>query len=610
MKGLSLVAALAIATTTAANDVPPRPWELILRAEGYNGICELVSFRSSQIHKGLVGGGVIQEVSLVPFPEPHTSGNVVRILSYDPLALVPQARRHCSNDISGLLLGHDIPAPGDGSQYAFSNDEQLLSHPVSNSNSGVEVPPLEVIPLINSGPAENRVDLAFFSDGYTPNERQKFLDDATRLAQDMSANQTFFTVKPLLNFWAVYTPSRESGVGVGGKAKDTPFGLYRDGTELRGLYANNSDVALAACASLGDKCNYAILLANDPFYGGLGGEYTTTTASLANGALVLRHEVGHSVIDVGEEYDGGFAYFGVNAIHDHNNVTWSHWLTHQDAPRVERSVMPMQAYPWTLLDVQKPWSYKFTSSGEYSRHLVKFSLSGIPHAEDLLVYLDGADLGWTPRKDIGVDRWHYDMLFEHGLSEGEHVVEFVLKNGDIQGEAQLCSVEILEYGTQEEFNATEGYYSLYPTYNLDNETSYRPTNDDCLMRSVVKPNFCKVCLEGLWLSLLKRVDLIEDLRLSCSGQAFNTKTVELDLVKLAQFREEPIKSRESYTVTWFKDGQVLESLTNLTRVELDDAPGSYRVEVAYSIDEVRSDPKGYLTASKAFDVSSTLSCAQ
>ncbi|KAF9221527.1 hypothetical protein BS17DRAFT_710998 [Gyrodon lividus] len=517
-----------------------------------------------------------------------------------------QAQLHCSNDLFSLFLPHDIPAPGYGTQVAFLEDDLLILHPALASD--VDVPSLELIPLITSGPAENRVDLAFFADGYTIEERQVFLDDASRLAQDMSANQTFFTVKPLLNFWAVFTPSKESGIGVGGRAKDTPFGLYRDGTELRGLYANNSDVALAACASLGDKCNYAILLGNDPFYGGLGGEYTTTTASLANGALVLRHEIGHSVIEVGEEYDGGFAYFGVNANQDPNNVTWSDWLTHQDAPRVERSVMPMQAYPWTLLDVREPWSYTFSSSGEYSRHLVKFSLSGIPRAEDLVVYLDGADLRWTPRKDIGVDRWHYDIFFEHRLSIGDHVIEFALQNEDIQGQAQLCSVEVLEYGTQDEFNVAEGYYSLFPTYSLDNETSYRPTNDDCLMRSVVKPNFCKVCLEGLWLSLLKRVDLIEDLRLTCSSPS--TKMIEVDLVKLAQFREQPIKSAESYTIKWSKDGQVLENFTNRTKVELENITGTYRVDVAYAIDEVRLDPQGYLKASRTFDVTDNPSCAQ
>lgn len=165
---------------------------------------------------------------------------------------------------------------------------------------------------------------------------------------------------------------------------------------------------------------------------------------------MLRHEIGHSIIEVGEEYDGGFAYFGVNAIRDTEDVTWAHWLTHKDHSRVERSVMPMQAYPWTLLDVEKPWSFTFSSSGTYARHLVKFSLSGIPQADDLVVYLDGVDLGWTPRKDIGVDRWHYDLHFEHALREGEHVVEFSLRNRAIQGQAQLCSIEVLEYGSLEE----------------------------------------------------------------------------------------------------------------------------------------------------------------
>ncbi|KAF8558277.1 hypothetical protein OG21DRAFT_1455775 [Imleria badia] len=591
MKCLSISVALSVLGSVLANGAHTRPWELVLRADPLDGRCELVSFRSAQIHKDLVYQNVIKEVTAVPVPHPGASQNVVRVLSHDVQSLLSQAQLHCSSDLAASLPSLGRPL----TQVPFSRDSASGAHVLD-----VNLPRLELIPLITSGPADNRVDLAFFADGYTAEERQKFLDDASRLARDLSTNQTFFTVKPLLNFWAVFTPSKESGIGVGGKAKDTSFGLYRDGTELRGLYANKSDVALAACASLGNKCDYAILLANDPLYGGLGGEYTTTTASLANGALVLRHEIGHSIIQVGEEYDGGFAYFGVNAIHDPKDVTWAHWLTHNDHLRVERSVMPMQAYPWTLLDVEKPWSFTFSSSGTYARYLIKFSLSGIPHANDLVVYLDGVDLGWTPRKDIGVDRWHYDLHFEHALPEGEHVVEFSLRNRAIQGQAQLCSVEVLEYGSLEEFNATRGHYSLFPTYDLDNGTSYRPTNDACLMRTVARPNFCNVCLEGLWLSLLERVDLIEDLRVTCPGPS--SRVVSVDLVKLAQFREQPIERAESYTVAWTRNGRALEALANLTQVELSDVDGTYRVDVAYAIDEVRLDPRGYLHASRTFNI--------
>jgi hypothetical protein len=249
----------------------------------------------------------------------------------------------------------------------------------------------------------------------------------------------------------------------------TPFGLFRDGTELRGVYYSNPELARAACASLGSQCDYPILVGNDPFYGGLGGEFTVITPSLANGPLVLRHELGHSVIDVGEEYDGGFAYFGVNAFNDlQEPVGWAHWLSTPDAPdlwaapsgtasatqapwptpRVERTVMPLQDYAWTMLNTSSPWRATFTSSGTYARHLVRFSLSGIPDAEDLRVELDGHDLGWVPRKDIGMDRWHYDVHIDQALSEGQHEVAFVLKKE--RKMSQLCNVEILEFGNHTE----------------------------------------------------------------------------------------------------------------------------------------------------------------
>jgi hypothetical protein len=120
------------------------------------------------------------------------------------------------------------------------------------------------------------------------------------------------------------------------------------------------------------------------------------------------------------------------------------------------------------------------------------------------------------------------------------------------------------------------------------------------MRTLANPNFCNVCLEGLWGSLLKRVDLIQDLRVTCPESS--GRVVEVNLVKLAQFRESPIESAESYTIVWTRNGRVLEALTNLTKVELSDAEGTYHVDVAYAVDQVRSDPRGYLHASRTFDV--------
>ncbi|KAF8583338.1 hypothetical protein K439DRAFT_1653512 [Ramaria rubella] len=471
-----------------------------------------------------------------------------------------------------------------------------------------ETPHLEVYPLVVSGPSENRVDLTFFSDGYTVHEKARFLADAKSLALDMSQNQTFATVQPLMNFWAAFSPSQESGIGVAGTPKDTVFGLYRDGTELRAVYCSKRDVAQKACLSLNKRqftqCDYPILLGNDPLYGGLGGEFTISTASDLNGALVLRHELGHSIIGVGEEYDGGYGYFGVNAEHNvSRGVKWSHWLSSptssEQGPREERSIMPFQAYPWALLNTTSPWSETFLSSGLYSTHLVRFSLSGLPAAEDLKVYLDGEDLEWKPRPDVHLDRWHYDIYRAQALAGGSHTLSFALGESAREGTAQLCSAEIIEYGDENQFNTTIGYYGAFPTFSVKNTTTFRPTNEQCLMRVVTSPNLCSVCLEGLWLSLLKRVSLIDTLYPDALKLI-----LELALIPFGE--RDNSRRKEFYTTVWQRDGVTLPQYSNSTRIMLkqDDVYREWRATVQLHTPEVKSDPNRLLESSIQIQMSS------
>ena len=51
--------------------------------------------------------------------------------------------------------------------------------------------------------------LPTFHEADVADERDKFIEDARRLAKDVSSNQTFNTVQPLLNFWAAFSPSKE-----------------------------------------------------------------------------------------------------------------------------------------------------------------------------------------------------------------------------------------------------------------------------------------------------------------------------------------------------------------------------------------------------------------
>eukprot|EP00842_Homolaphlyctis_polyrhiza_P001668 jgi/Hompol1/2501/HPOL_006023-RA len=91
----------------------------------------------------------------------------------------------------------------------------------------------------------------------------------TRLLRE-SAQTAVLISLPLFNIWGFFRPSVGHGIGVGGVPKDTAFGLYRDGTELRGIYAANVDAARRVCADLGRfACDYPSLIGNDDFYGGL-----------------------------------------------------------------------------------------------------------------------------------------------------------------------------------------------------------------------------------------------------------------------------------------------------------------------------------------------------
>ncbi|KAI0655583.1 IgA peptidase M64-domain-containing protein [Cubamyces menziesii] len=611
---LVLLASLICAASSGATGNTSKLFELVIIREPDTLQCKHLSVRETHQYRGIPREGLFSNRIL------DTGEERIRFVAHGRDTVWDRAERLCGESHTWgfhvLLQNPELRVSDDIGQTVL----QPSGGVAHSAEADLDIPPLEIFPLVTSGESSNRVDLVFFADGYISEEKDKFIDDAMRLAEDISGNQTFYTVKPLLNFWAAFTPSKESGIGSGGKPKDTPFGLYRDGTELRAVYYSKPEVARAACFSLGDQCDYPILMGNDPLYGGLGGEFTVITPSLANGALVLRHELGHSIIEVGEEYDGGFAYFGPNAAHNETlaDVPWAHWLTNASShalpdpsypsgsgppkARVERSVMPMQAYPWTLLNTSTAWSTTFNSSGTYAWHLVRFSLSGLPEKEDMRVELDGKDLGWTPRADIGVDRWHYDIKLNRTLEGGEHEVKFVLKNAKREGDAQLCSVEVLEFGDETEFVATPGHYSLYPTFSEKNETSYRPTNEDCLMRIVTTPDFCKPCTEGLWHALLRRVDLIDDLEVGCEKDADGdwARTLELSLVPLAHLRENPVDVAESYTITWMKDGEVVTEFMNQTKLVDDgNAVGSYMVHVQYTTEEVRVDQDGLLTSTAA-----------
>ncbi|KZV70411.1 hypothetical protein PENSPDRAFT_651554 [Peniophora sp. CONT] len=565
----------------AEREVPT--FELRVNRNVVTGVCEHARIRTAQRHRLLDKPHAPEAVTTrkhASTEDGSTAVELISVFAHDEDLLRRELGLLCSTGSNFLNAGVS------GAQTTFS----------MSSNKEAEVPTFDVRLISGAGPSDNRVDLTFFSDGYVLKEKKRFYDDVRFLVEAIAGNQTFYTVAPLLNFWAAYTPSKESGVGSHGKPLDTPFGLYRPGTELRSLLWSKPDVSRAACDSLGTKCDYPVFVGNDRLYGGMNGEFVTITPSLVNGPLVLRHELGHNLIDTGEEYDGGdpIDYWGVNSAPTIKQpLPWEHWLTSPPAegsrPRVERVVMPLQDYAWTMLNTTSAWSTTFVSAGSYARHLVRSSLSGLPHSGALSVLIDGEDVGWEAKEDLGLDRWHYDIYRDVALSGGPHEIAFKLNDASLEGHAQLCSVEILEYGFPDEFNASADFYGAFPTFDGSNKTHLRPTNEDCLMRITNEPEFCSVCIEGLWMSLLSRVDPIDSTNASCAFDETTgkwTRTLALELVDLTK--------SGSYALEWQKDGITVPAWADKSTVEMaGDEEGSFEVFVRFLTEEIRLDPNGY-----------------
>jgi len=114
------------------------------------------------------------------------------------------------------------------------------------------------------------------------------------------------------------------------------------------------------------------------------------------------------------------------------------------------------------------------------------------------------------------------------------------------------------------------------------------------------------------MSLLRRVSLIDDVKEGCklgssgNGPVGLIKTIDLELIPLAQFRE-TLVSHESYTIKWWKGRTLLTEFTNKTHIEIpdSDALGKYSIGVKFATDEVRVDKDKLLSTGVTYQVTNT-----
>lgn len=449
----------------------------------------------------------------------------------------------------------------------------------------------ELFTIVQSGSSANRIDLVFMGDGYTRNERQKFIDDINRMVTDMFVGDTFASYLPVFNVYAVFRASNVSGIGRNDRARDTAYGLYRAGNTLRAIYPTNTSALRASCRAA-PGCDYPVVIANDPEYGGLGGEFAISTSSVTSGTVVLRHELGHNFGRVGEEYDGG-GYFGANNSSSVSSLKWKHWST-ESTTTAEPSKARFLDWPWHNLS-QGPYKASFSCSESMPYSTIQFSASGLANDDSLKLEFDGNPM---PFSGPGTNDRSFHDFSSSGFGAGRHEIKFTQLENDSNN--WISSIAIHEYGTGYHFDPD--YIGAYPVFAQSGRVDgYRPSHETCLMRRMLSTSFCSVCQENNWLEFFGKVKMIDSVTASQTGAGISMTLVTQ---KLGQFRSDDTADLGHLDIRWTKNGQAIDSLNDLDTWNLPtrDAQGNWAVVVTYKTPEVRKDSRNLLTDRRTVQV--------
>ncbi len=169
----------------------------------------------------------------------------------------------------------------------------------------IPAPPGDLIALVKHGPPARKVDLLLLGDGYTADEREKFIADAKRLSAALFATAPFKDRQKDFNVWGLCPPAAVSGVSRPSSRiyRASPLGSTYDvfGSERYLMTYDNRAFRTVASFAPYDVVE---ILVNSPTYGGGGiyNLYGTVAAASSQAAYVFVHEFGHHFAALADEY--------------------------------------------------------------------------------------------------------------------------------------------------------------------------------------------------------------------------------------------------------------------------------------------------------------------
>jgi len=198
----------------------------------------------------------------------------------------------------------------------------------------------QVDTLYKTGPLDNRINVVILGDGFTQQELPKFAAEAKKFADFFLGYDPYVRYRDYFNFFAIRTPSVESGVTNPGTApdayKDQPIGTKNTffgssfGSSIHRLVTiGKYEVLSNLLANRFPMYDLVVVLVNTPFYGGSGGSIAVHTLHTQANAIGV-HEIGHTFSHLNDEYwaGSGYGWEAPNMTLESSpvRVRWKSWL--------------------------------------------------------------------------------------------------------------------------------------------------------------------------------------------------------------------------------------------------------------------------------------------
>lgn len=157
---------------------------------------------------------------------------------------------------------------------------------------------------VNGNPSGS-VDLLFIAEGYSIEEKEKYLADVARFSEYLFTVEPYSSYRDHFNIRALLSLSGSSGTDIPGLSlwKDTPAGtsFYTFGSER---YLTTSEYWKIADLIKNIPHDQVLILVNTDKYGGGGifNHYSVFTSDHPLSEIVFVHEFGHGFAGLGDEY--------------------------------------------------------------------------------------------------------------------------------------------------------------------------------------------------------------------------------------------------------------------------------------------------------------------